>query len=249
MRTSAAPGPLGIPIKVWRALPDAWMAAVGNLLTLVEAAGRWPTDWLDAYVTMIPKSSGSMHPREQRPITVLDLVYRIWAKGIVMEWSGTLQRHLLGPAAMGFRRELGTLHLAQLLNDLILLRRRQHQELWLASFDIQKCFDSLPWWALFGVLRHAGVREPVVRCFEAFYQGLRRRFRYGHVQGEVWHATNGLAQGCPASPDLLNMLFEPFHSWLQPKTLDWTPLLCVWLPSASRTTWSSWVAAWSTSPA
>jgi hypothetical protein len=24
---------------------------------------------------------------------------------------------------------------------------------------------------------------------------------------------NGLAQGCPASPDLLNILFEPFHRW------------------------------------
>ena len=24
---------------------------------------------------------------------------------------------------------------------------------------------------------------------------------------------NGLAQGCPASPDLMNILFEPFHCW------------------------------------
>ena len=24
---------------------------------------------------------------------------------------------------------------------------------------------------------------------------------------------NGLAQGCPASPDLMNILFEPFHRW------------------------------------
>ena len=213
MRESAAPGPLGIPISVWRALPEEWMAVVGRLLTLVEEAGSWPDEWLDAYVTMIPKSAGGTRPRDQRPITVLDLVYRIWAKGIVLEWADTLQHQLLGPAAMGFRREHGTLHLAQLLNDFMLLRRRQRQELWLASFDIQKCYDSLPWWALFGVLRQAGVQAAVVRCFEAFYQGLRRRFRYGHVLGKMWQAANGLAQGCPASPDLLNLLFEPFHRW------------------------------------
>ena len=213
MRESAAPGLLGIPIAVWRSLPDEWMSAVANLLTLVEAEGRWPREWLDAYVTMIPKAAGGTRPRDQRPITVLDIVYRVWAKGIVLEWSATLNDNLLGPAAMGFRRELGTLHLAQLLNDLILLRRRRREQLWLASFDIQKCFDSLPWWALFGVLRRAGARETVVCCFEAFYRDLQRRFRYGQLDGATWHATNGLAQGCPASPDLLNLLFEPFHRW------------------------------------
>ena len=213
LRASASPGQLGIPIAVWQALPDTFLAAVAQLLTYVEAAGSWPDEWLDAYVTMIPKSAGGSRPRDQRPITVLDIVYRLWAKGIVLEWSATLQDTLLGPAAMGFRRQLGTLHVAQLLNDLMLLRRRRRRELWLASFDIQKCFDSLPWWALFGVLRRVGVRDSVVRCFEAFYRTLRRRFRYGHIDGDTWQAANGLAQGCPASPDLLNMLFEPFHRW------------------------------------
>ena len=53
----------------------------------------------------------------------------------------------------------------------------------------------------------------MVTCFRAFYQDVRRRFRNGAVLGETWQAANGLAQGCPASPDLLNVLFEPFHWW------------------------------------
>ena len=71
----------------------------------------------------------------------------------------------------------------------------------------------LPWWAVFGTLRHAGVPAATVDCFEAFYSSVRRRFRYGSIDGSPWHATNGLAQGCPASPDLLNILFEAFHRW------------------------------------
>ena len=47
--------------------------------------------------------------------------------------------------------------------------------------------------------------------FESFYRCLRRRFRYGQVDGDFWQATNGLAQGCLAGPDLLNILLEPFH--------------------------------------
>ena len=108
---------------------------------------------------------------------------------------------------MGFRSGASTLHVAQVLSDVIALRKRQGRSLWLASFDIEKCFDSLPWWALFCVLQHAGIRVQVVTAFSAFYQDLQRRFRYGQVDGDVWHAANGMAQGCPASPDLLNLLF------------------------------------------
>ena len=215
MREGAAPGVVGVTLAVWKSLPHAWSTAVARLLAAVEEQGRWPTEWLDAYVTMIPKSAGGSRPQDQRPITVLEVMYRIWSKGVVLDWSRVLQRDFLGQAAMGFRAQAGALHLAQLLADLIVLQEQRGEALWLSSFDVEKCYDSLPWWAVFGVLRHSGVRPHVVECFQSFYAALRRRFRYGQVDGEVWAAANGLAQGCPASPDLLNMLFEAFHRWAQ----------------------------------
>ena len=213
MKERASPGDLGIPIAVWRSLPPAFHASLAQLLNLVESSGTWPAEWLNAYIAMIPKSSGGSRPQDQRPITVLDVLYRCWSKGVIAEWAAVLQRDFLGQSAMGFRAGAGTLHLAQLLADLIVLQRRRGAQLWLASFDIVKCFDSLPWWALFGTLRHAGVPSAIVDCFKSFYSQLLRRFRYGQVDGDVWRATNGLAQGCPASPDLLNILFEAFHRW------------------------------------
>ena len=213
MRDAAAPGFLGVPIAVWKSLPDEWYAAMAKLFTLVEDAGRWPREWLDAYVTMIPKAAGGTRPRDQRPITVLEVLYRVWSKGVIVDWGPVLQREFLGPWAMGFRAGSGTLHLAQLLTDLITLQHRRSAELWLASFDVEKAFDSLPWWAVFRVLLQVGIDSAVVNCFAAFYRELRRRFRYGAVDGSTWSATNGLAQGCPASPDLLNVLLEAFHRW------------------------------------
>ena len=162
---------------------------------------------------MIPKASGGSRPRDQRPITVLEVLYRLWSKGVVMEWGPALQKSFLSPAAFGFRSESGTIHLAQLLSDVIVLQRRRKADLWLASFDIEKCFDSLPWWALFSMLRAVGMRRGLVRAFSSFYTLLRRRFRYGQVDGAIWQAANGLAQGCPSSPDILNILMEPFHRW------------------------------------
>lgn len=213
MREGAAPGVTGIPIAVWRSLPSPWPEAVARLLTLVEAEGRWPAEWVEAYVAMVPKASGGSRPQDQRPITVLEIIYRLWAKGVVLQWRSTVQHAFLSDAAFGFRSGRGTLHAAQLVADIIALSRVRGSELWLVSFDLAKCFDSLPWWAVFRLLRAAGAGEQTVQCFRAFYRSVRRRFRYGAVLGSPWRAANGLAQGCPASPDLLNILFESFHRW------------------------------------
>ena len=152
MRESSSPGIRGFSIALWQSLPDEVLSRVADLLTLVEKDGRWPEELIHAYVTMIPKASGGSRPQDQRPITVLDVLYRLWAKGVVLTWSPTLQGAYLGSAAMGFRAQAGPLHLAQLLSDLMVLQQRRGQALWLASFDVEKCFPSLPWWAVFGVL-------------------------------------------------------------------------------------------------
>jgi len=149
-----------------------------------------------------------------------------------LTWSPTLQGAYLGSAAMGFRAQTGPLHLAQLLTDLMVLQQRRGQQLWLASFDVEKCFPSLPWWAVFGVLARVGVDSATVACFRSFYSQLRQRFRYGQVDGSEWSMANGLAQGCPASPDLLNILYEAFHRWASAQRKG-VPIDDVFVASAS----------------
>ena len=55
------------------------LAGAEGLLTKVEELGVWPDGLLDASITMIPKSDGDATPLGQRPLTVLPVVYRIWA--------------------------------------------------------------------------------------------------------------------------------------------------------------------------
>jgi len=120
------------------------LQVVARLLERVEAEGVWPKELLLAYVSMIPKASGGARPQDQRPIAVLDVLYRLWAMVVVRSWKPVLQGSYLGPAAMGFRSQTSTLHLAQLLSDIIQLQKDRHGELWLVSFDVEKCFPTLP---------------------------------------------------------------------------------------------------------
>ena len=174
---------------------------------------------MKAYVAMIPKASGGTRPQDQRPITVWDVIYRIWANGLNSGLSGA---DLGSDSSWCVSR---------------LCRHGVSSSIWYSPprsavarldppstaagagalagffFDLEKCFLSLPWWGLFGVSARVGVDAQILQCLRSFYRQLRHRFRYGQVDGSEWFMANGLAQGCPASPDLMNILFEPFHRW------------------------------------
>ena len=62
-----------------RFLPLSWFDELARIRTKVEDLGVWPDGLLDAYITMIPKTDGDAAPLGQRPLSVLPVVYRIWA--------------------------------------------------------------------------------------------------------------------------------------------------------------------------
>ena len=72
-----------------KALPLPWFSGLAILLELVESTGNWPQGLLDAYIAMIPKADGDSTPLGQRPLSVLPVVYRLWASlrlGHLREW-------------------------------------------------------------------------------------------------------------------------------------------------------------------
>ena len=62
-----------------KALPLTWFSDLAILSELVETTGIWPQGLLDAYIAMIPKADGNSTPLGQRSLSVLPVVYRLWA--------------------------------------------------------------------------------------------------------------------------------------------------------------------------
>ena len=72
-----------------KALSLPWFSGLAILLELVETSGVWPQGLLDAYIATIPKADGDCPPLGQRPLSVLPVVYRLWASlrlGHLREW-------------------------------------------------------------------------------------------------------------------------------------------------------------------
>ena len=72
----------------WRELKVllvSWYDELARILSKVEDVGVWPGRLLDAYVAMIPKTGGDATPLGHRPLSVLPVVYRIWASARMVQ--------------------------------------------------------------------------------------------------------------------------------------------------------------------
>ena len=72
-----------------------------DLLREVERLGKWPTRLAEGYTALIPKE-GPPGPLNTRPLTVLSMVYRLWA-GVRLADAIAWQESWAHPAAFGFR--------------------------------------------------------------------------------------------------------------------------------------------------
>ena len=79
MKTDTAPGLDGWTVADLKSLPNSCLNSLATFLQAVENTGVWPKALSVAKVTLIPKANGSTDPGAQRPITVMSVVYRLWA--------------------------------------------------------------------------------------------------------------------------------------------------------------------------
>ena len=80
----------------WRelkVLPVVWCDSLARILSKVEESGGWPESLLDVHIALIPKADGDA---TQRPLSVLPVVYRIWASARMVQLEGWFQSWVLG---------------------------------------------------------------------------------------------------------------------------------------------------------
>ena len=61
-----------------RSLSDRLLGWLADVLREVERLGKWPTRLAEGYTALIPKE-GPPGPLNTRPLTVMSMVYRLWA--------------------------------------------------------------------------------------------------------------------------------------------------------------------------
>ena len=185
-------------------LPDVLLNWLAELLTVIEQTGRWPRILARGFISLIPKGEG-MLPMQQRPLSVLSQIYRVWA-GVCLEECMTWQETRIHPQAYGLRKKRGATDAAGMISLLIELCHVMHTTLMGFGLDYVKCFDLIPQQVVLLVAKEEGMDEGVHRALSGMYAQLMRCFKIMACMCTFFQATNGILQGCPLSVILINLL-------------------------------------------
>ena len=138
-----------------KALPLPWFSGLAILLDLVETSGIWPQGLLDAYIAMIPTDDGYSTPVGQRPLSVLPVVYRLWASlrlGHLREWVEEWLPLSVFSLGNGISSGGGlvlyiSLHIEEVLSGLVVI---SHMSWLLMSLSLLTLLTGLFWIVLWG---------------------------------------------------------------------------------------------------
>eukprot|EP00969_Alexandrium_andersonii_P148489 6563701-Alexandrium_andersonii.AAC.1 len=199
---AGSPGPDGITVAWLKSLHSDALDALCCLLNLADA-GRVPTFWAEARVTLIPKAADSP-PGDLRPITVLSVVYRLWARrhaGRLNSWMAEwVEKGLVG--GLPYRCAASASHRVTLTVDAARARRRGN--LYVLTLDQSKCFDRLSLDTLSDIVERLDIAPR--RAALANYRKLSRlMFLGGEPNPFLIHSESptglvGIPQGCPLAP-------------------------------------------------
>eukprot|EP00754_Rhynchopus_humris_P030393 Rhum_TRINITY_DN15269_c1_g2::Rhum_TRINITY_DN15269_c1_g2_i1::g.147151::m.147151 len=209
MSSRKASGTDGWRVHELKELPLPLWQIMAEVLQRVERDGTWPKALTQASVAMIPKGSSDAAPLPLalRPISIMSVVYRIWAATRLKQlrrwqegWCSRYQH--------GFRPNHGcedVLWQFGLLTEEACLRG-EPDGAFTVHYDFAKCFDTIPHTITLALAAELGMPEGIGRALAGMYRDLERRFRIPGGVGEAFRATNGILQGCPLSVVLVNVL-------------------------------------------
>ena len=202
---------------VWRelkVLPTPWFDGLARILSLVEDTGVWPDGLLDAYIAMIPKTAGDATPLGQRPLSVLPIVYRIWASARMGQlgcWFQSWVPQSVFSAGGGGSVEAWystSLDIEEVLSC------ATDSDVHLFVADVIKSFDTVDRGILDRVLSSLGLPGWFRHAYFEYHAHVRLRFKLASGLGESWTRDGGIPQGCPLSMMFIVALYLPWCRYL-----------------------------------
>ena len=164
---------------------------------------------------MIPKAGGDATPLGQRPLSVLPVVYRLWASTRLGQLADWFQSWVLASvfSAGGCRGSIEAWYTSSLdIEEVLCGATDSHVHLFVA--DVVKSFDTVDRTILDRVLSSLGLPGWFRHAHFEYHARVRMRFKLASDLGAPWTRDGGIPQGCPLSMMFVVALYLPWCRYL-----------------------------------
>ena len=200
-----SPGPDGVNLFLLSLLPIPLHRLVHSALARSLTEGI-PPQWKTSRIKLLYKKGDPRLPSNYRPIALMNTLNKILASHVNSHIAYYMEHGQLDPSQYGFRHHHRTTdHIFRLVAE---LGSNEHQTL--SCFDLSKAFNTCPHSFLFDNLAHRGYHPSTVQALRDLYSDVQE---FPIINGHTQHAypmQRGVRQGCPLSPTLFALFFDPF---------------------------------------
>jgi hypothetical protein len=220
----SAPGPSGQTITLYKLLfqeiPNLFTAALNQLVFNRELAGSPTFQWIKhRKVVYIPKKPSPIDPGDFRPLSMLEVLYKIPARVLARRLS-TILPTIIGEHQHGFMAGRGIQEPSLLATHLIQDSQQTGKPLQLISLDIEKAFDRISHAVIIQALRAFGIPELLIQALQNYVLVGMARVEVNGKKGILITVRTGSGQGDPLSSILFLIGSEPLNRMIVAKLAE-----------------------------
>ena len=198
LKRRKASGPDEIPTEFFLALHADNMRELATIFSSWITTGE-PISEILARVILIFKKGDATLPENHRPISLLNTVYKIFAKIIHFRVSEAVGDKIQ-QMQFGFRTKRSTQYAVHLVRRLMDIGEATQLPVALVLLGWEKAFDKIEHGALFKALQRMGITGNVFAAIKKIYASPKFFVDIEGTLSDQYRQSTGIRQGCPLSP-------------------------------------------------
>ena len=207
MQLNKSPGEDGLPIEFYRMFWEDVKVYVFNSYKYSLDNGNLSITQKRGVISLLPKKNDLLLLKNWRPLTLLNVDYKILAKLIATRIKEALI-HLINKDQTGFLEKRFIGHNIASLIEIIEFCDENEIAAVLLSIDFEKAFDKLDWNFLWKCMEFFKIPDNIIQWVKILYSGANSCVTNNGHMSNYFAMGRGVRQGCPLSPYLFIIAAE-----------------------------------------
>lgn len=206
-RSASAPGPSGIPYKVYKRCPML-LRRLWKLLRRIWTKGIIPASWKGAEGCFVPKEMDSSDISQFRTISLLSVECKVFFSVLAKRMTTYMVKNKYVDTSVqkgGIPGFSGCLEHTGILNQLIREAKGNKGNLTVVWLDLANAYGSIPHGLINMAMEHYHIPHHTRGIITSYFGGFKLRFKTAQFTTQWQDLEKGIVTGCTISPILFVM--------------------------------------------